>query len=76
MEKARRKASWEMMFEDNVALCTESGLEAEEKLEVWRNSLEERSYMPMVISRKKRSSYMPMEGMKQDKVINLQDVAI
>ena len=41
-EKVRLEAPWNMMFVDDVVLCTETKEKVEELLESWRRALEDR----------------------------------
>ena len=41
-EEVRLEAPWNMMFADDVVLCTETKEEVEEQLESWRRALEDR----------------------------------
>ena len=38
----QREAPWDMLFADDVVVCTETKEEIEERLEVWREAMEGR----------------------------------
>jgi len=60
---------WDMMFADDIVLCTETKEEAERRLEEWRNALERRG---MKVSRKK-TEYLCMQQEEVQGSLKIQD---
>ena len=58
-EEVRLEAPWNMMFADNVVLCTETKEEVEEQLESWRRALEDRG---LKVNRQKTEYLCAGEG--------------
>ncbi|XP_047480236.1 uncharacterized protein LOC125032892 [Penaeus chinensis] len=54
----RREAPWDMLFADDVVICTKTRQEAERRLESWRHALERRG---LKVSRKK-TEYLCIDG--------------
>ena len=50
MDEVRRESPRDIMYEDDVTLCSDSRREVEERLEMWTGALERRG---MKVSRKK-----------------------
>ena len=67
-EDIRQTAPWEMMFADDVVLCTKTREEAERKLENWRSALEERG---LKVSRKKTEYLCSGGGQKAEGTIHI-----
>ena len=61
-EDVRNKASWTMIFADDVVICAERQEEVEERLKRWRRALEDRG---MRISRKK-TEYLCVGGREEE----------
>ena len=58
-EEVRLEAPWNMMFADDVVLCTETKEEVEEQLESWRRALEDRE---LKVNRQKTEYLYAGEG--------------
>ena len=65
-----REAPWDMMFADDVVLCSRTREEAEEKLEDWRRVLEDRG---LKVSRKKTEYVCTGGGEKVPGTIKIQE---
>ena len=61
----QKKAPWQMMFADDVVLCSREKYELELELEQWRDTLE---YIGMELSRAK-TVYMCLSGTSSASVI-------
>ena len=70
-EEVRREQPWNMLFADDIALCSETRQDAEEQLEEWREALEKRG---MKVSRAK-TEYMALNG-RADDVIHMQGTQV
>lgn len=63
-EEVRKEEPWNMMFADDIVLCSENRDEAEDQLERWREALEKRG---MKVSRAK-TEYLALNGRDEDRI--------
>ena len=63
-EEVRKEEPWNMLFADDIALCSETRNEVEEQLERWRDALEKRG---MKVSRAK-TEYLALNGQDEDEI--------
>ncbi|XP_047486800.1 uncharacterized protein LOC125037643 [Penaeus chinensis] len=65
----RREAPWDMLFADDVVICTKTRQEVERRLETWRHALERRG---LEVSRKKTEYLCTGGGEKEKGSIKIQ----
>ena len=68
-EEVRRESPWDMMFADDVVLCTEKRGEVERRLEEWTRALEQQG---MKVNRTKTEYLATGGGAMEEGSINLQ----